>query len=91
MTSDNERDSEADGPQSSEFRDAERSDMEGHTRQQATTTACSQPGPTAGSREPDEASPERTPWMAFMARHLFDDIDPATLALDEEGPEDEPE
>ena len=35
--------------------------------------------------------PVRTPWMSFMARHLFDDVDPAVLAFNEEGPEDGPE
>jgi hypothetical protein len=35
--------------------------------------------------------PEHAPWMTFFARHLFDDIDPATRARDEASPEDEPE
>ena len=90
MTSNNKRGFEADIPRSSAFHDAERSGMEGHPPQQATALTGAQPGAGAGRSKSAEASPERTPWMSFMARHLFDDVDPAILALNEEGREDGP-
>ncbi len=51
-----------------------------------TMAATANPAPLAGQDGAEAGPGERTPWLSFMARHLFDDVDPATLARDGEGP-----